>query len=321
MSSMNTDAPNSPKHPIVLVHGGAGFVPEELREGAVEGTRAAVELAQAALAKGDCVDAAVAAVRELERRPGYNAGTGACMNELGEFETDAGIMRSWDRAVGAVAAAPDLADAIVVARAVMEHSRHSVLAGEGVRRFAKAHGVGTFDRAAVYTDKAQRRFDDATAGKMSRDGRADTVGAVVLDAQGRLCAAGSTGGVLLKSVGRVGDTPLVGAGFYASEALGACVATGVGEAIMGRVFCYALLERYQQAVAAGRDRGTATLQALADEFCDRLRAETRAAVGTLAVAPDGAWAIAHACRHMSWGFGLGLESTSVHAGLARERSA
>lgn len=301
--------------PIILVHGGAGRCAPELHAEATANVKVAVEAARAALAAGDCVDAAVAAVRHLEKTPCYNAGTGACLNDLGEYETDAGIMRSRDMAVGAIGAAHNLADAVFVARAVMEHSRHSLIVGAGVEAFAKSlsaeHGgpVGTFDRAAMHTEKAQRNYDRVKAGKISQDGRADTVGAVVLDAAGNFCAAGSTGGVLCKTPGRVGDTAMVGAGFYADPQLGACVATGVGEAIMRRVFCYELLRRYRDAPHG------ASLQSLAEEACAALRRETKAAVGVLAIAPDGQSAIAHACVHMSWARGVG--DADIEHGLAR----
>ncbi len=284
--------------PIVVTHGGAGRYAEALHvEAEANAKEAAARGRERLLAGEDCEAAAVACVRALEDAPAHNAGRGACMNAEGKFETDAGIMRSRDGAVGAVGGVPDLADPILVAQAVMEHSRHSLLVGAGVRAFAEAHDVGTFDRAALYTDKAQRSYNRALAGKMAKDGRADTVGAVVRDAKGDFCVAGSTGGVLLKTPGRVGDTALVGCGFFASPELGACAATGVGEQIMARVFCYALLERYAR---QGGD-----LVALAHAACADLRRATGAAVGVIAIAPDGAWVATHACPHMAWGAAIG----------------
>ena len=287
----------SDRAPIVIVHGGAGTVAKALHDMAVQHVQVAVQAGLGSLREGDCEDAAVAAVKHLERTPCYNAGVGSCMNLDGKFETDAGIMRSRDGAVGAVAAAPELADPIVVAQAVMRDSKHSVLAGEGAVAFARAQGVGTFGHEAMWTQKAQNRFDRALAGKIERDGRADTVGAVVLDAQGHLCVAGSTGGVLLKTPGRVGDTPFVGAGFLAHPHLGAAAATGVGEAIMARSFCFALLDRH------AREGGS--LQAHAQAMCDQLRQESKSAVGVIAISPKGEVAIAHACKHMSWAMARG----------------
>ena len=281
------------------------MVAQSLHDTAVENVQIAARAGMAALQGGDCEDAAVAAVQHLERTPCYNAGVGACMTLDGEFETDAGIMRSIDGKIGAVAAVRDLADPVVVAREVMRNSRHCVLAGEGAARFARERGVGTFGRDALWTQKAQDRYDRALAGRMERDGRADTVGAVVIDASGNMCVAGSTGGVLLKTPGRVGDTPMVGAGFLADPRLGAAAATGVGEAIMARSFCFALLDRH------AREGGS--LQAHAQAMCDALRADTGAAVGVIAISPRGEVGVAHACKHMSWA--VARSSGLVDAGL------
>src|SRR4029078_1317766 len=131
----------------------------------------------------------------------------------------------------------------VLARAVMEHSKHALLVGEGARRFAERLGVGQFGRAGVWTEKAQANYDQAKSGVMPADNRADTVGAIALDRRGGLCAVGSTGGVLLSLPGRAGDTPRIASGFFADASLGAALGTGVGEAIMGRIGCYELLLR------------------------------------------------------------------------------
>lgn len=291
--------------PLVLVHGGAGSVSPELHEAAVAGARLAAERGLACLLElGEredaCVEAAIVAVRSLEDDPTFNAGRGACMTDAGEFELDAGVMRGRDRATGAVASVRDLADACVLARAVLERSRHSLLVGEGARRFGEKLGVGRFDRSLVHTEKAQLKYDRAKSGVMPADNRADTVGAIALDRRGGLCAVGSTGGVLLKLPGRVGDTPLIGSGFFADDRLGAALGTGVGEAIMGRVGCYELLLR------AARGQG---MQAAAESMCEEIHRETGAAVGFIAVAPDGSVGVAHRSEHMSWALACEREAT------------
>ncbi|MFV8756507.1 isoaspartyl peptidase/L-asparaginase [Nannocystaceae bacterium ST9] len=294
---------------VVVVHGGAGTVADELHAGALAGIREAAERGRdVAIARADaldaCVDAAIAAVRVLEDDASFNAGRGACMTAAGEFEVDAGIMRSRDLESGAVASVRDLADACELARAVMEQSRHVLLVGEGARAFGEARGVGLWGRDRVWTAKAQQSWDDARSGKRSADNRADTVGAVVRDRRGDLCALGSTGGVLLKLPGRVGDTPIVGAGFYAHPELGAAVATGVGEVILQRVLIYELLRR----VGAG-----AGLQTSAQALCDELHEQTGSAVGLVAIGPTGETAVAHASEHMAWA--ITREGAAVQAGL------
>jgi beta-aspartyl-peptidase (threonine type) len=181
---------------FVLVHGGAGTNAPELHEAVVAGTRRAAELGRARLAElGDsedaCVEAAIAAVRWLEDDPAFNAGRGACMTSLGEFEVDAGIMRSRDRMSGAVASVRELANACELARAVMERSNHALLVCDGARQFAQTCGVGRFGRELVWTDKSQERYEQARSGETPIDNRADTVGAIAMDRRGHLCALAS----------------------------------------------------------------------------------------------------------------------------------
>lgn len=305
-------AEGAPVEAIVVVHGGAGTCAADLHDAAVAGTRAAAALGLSRLSEIDleqpdaCVEAAIAAVRHLEDDPAFNAGRGSCMSSAGEFEVDAGIMRSRDLGAGAVASVRDLANACELARAVMEHSKHVLLVGEGARRFGLERGVGRFSRELVWTAKAQQRYELARAGSMSADNRSDTVGAVVRDRRGQLCALGSTGGVLLKLPGRVGDTPVIGAGFYAHPELGAAVATGVGEAIMRRVGCYELLRR----VAAGQ-----AIQVAAEQLCAEIHEADGAAVGFVAIGPTGEVAVAHASEHMSWA--IARDGAEVQAGLFR----
>lgn len=286
----------APRAPVVVVHGGAGQLAPELRDVADTGIRAAASAGMAVLeGGGDAVDAAVEAVRVLEDDPTFNAGHGACMTRAGTYEMDAAIMRARpgasDLASGAVASVPDCRDPIVLARAVMDNSEHCLLAGEGALQFAHALGVGTFGRDKVHSLKAQRMHDRARAGDKMMSGRADTVGAVVFDAKGTFCAAGSTGGVLGKHPGRVGDTPLLGSGLYARTDLGAAAATGVGEAIMTHVACYELLQRL---------RGRNDPAVIAFELCDEIRHARGQGMGVIAVLPDGRVALGHATEHMSW---------------------
>jgi len=297
--------------PTIVVHGGAGRVAEGYHEAAVAGVLVAARAGQARLLAGEgCEAAVVAAVRSLEDAEPFNAGRGACMTEEGRFELDAGIMRSRDLGSGAVAAVPDVADPIVVAQAVMEHGRHRLLAGQGAVAFARAQGVGRFDRDALWTAKAQARYEDAVAGRGSPSGQADTVGAVAIDEHGELCVACSTGGVLLKAPGRVGDSPLVGSGFYASPTHGAACATGVGESIMAYVASFAVLERVAEGIAP---------DVAADELCAKVAAiamnGARATCGIILITPDGEVGLAHHSPHMSWAVARG--ESEVEAGLRR----
>jgi beta-aspartyl-peptidase (threonine type) len=291
--------------PVIVVHGGAGRISVEYEADARIGIARAAEAGQALLiAGGSAEEAAVAAVRVLEDDATFNAGRGSCMTDAGTFEADAGIMRSIDMRSGAIAAVPDLADAINVARAVMQRGAHRFFAGPGAVQHARELGVGRFGREHVFTEKAHKKYEEAMAGRSSRDGQADTVGAVTLDAAGHLCSACSTGGVLLKHPGRVGDTPLIGSGFYAAPDLGAAGATGMGEAILTHVLSFAVLQR----IAAGEDP-----QRVAAAMCEQVATRHGATCGLILVTPDGRTAIAHASDHMSWARAVG--DAKIESGL------
>lgn len=294
--------------PVLVVHGGAGRISPEHHTAAVAGTRAAADAGRRVLLDaGRCEDAAVAAVRVLEDDPAFNAGRGACMNRDGEFEHDAAIMRSRDLRSGAVAGIRAIRDPVLVARLVMEQTRHCLLTGSGAEALARAHGVGHFGRDEVWTAKAEAAYREVLEGRGAADNRADTVGAVALDRDGNLCAAGSTGGILFKLPGRVGDTPLCGSGFYAHPVLGACCTTGVGEAILTHLLAHEALR------AAASQPGSA--QQIAEQLCAEISDRwSGAAVGLILVRPDGEVAIAHASEHMSWALARGDEA--VQAGLA-----
>lgn len=207
--------------PALIVHGGAGPVPETeraLRQAAVERARDAGW----ALIRDGALDAAVAAVRHMEDEPLLNAGIGACLNRDGVVELDAGVMRGGDLAAGGAAGLRDVRHPIDLAAAVMRDGRHVLLAGDGASRFARDNGLEMCDPSIFVTD---RKRQELAAG-------ADTVGAVARDAEGRLAVAVSTGGVTGKLPGRIGDSPIPGAGFYADDRFGAVCGTGHGEAFI-----------------------------------------------------------------------------------------
>lgn len=293
--------------PMLVVHGGSGTIAPENRDAAAVGVLEAARVGQALLlAGGTCEDAAVAAVRVLEDDPAFNAGRGACMNRDGRFEHDAAMMRSRDLRSGAVAGVPEVRDPILLARLVLERTPHCLVIGEGAAALGRAHGVGHFGRDEVWTAKAETAWRSVAEGRAVADNRADTVGAIALDLEGNFCAANSTGGILYKIPGRVGDTPLIGSGFYADPVLGACCTTGVGEAILTHVLALTALR-----VADGPDPGPA-LQQLCESVSQRWHG---AAIGLILVRPDGAAAVAHASEHMSWA--IAASDAPVTGGLRR----
>lgn len=274
----------------ILVHGGAGDVAPERRPSHVAGCqRAAAIGAQILSDGGSALDAVQRAVEVLEDDPLFNAGTGACLNEDGEIELDASIMEGSHLRAGAVCALPPFKNPIAIARSVMDDGRHVLLAGEGATRFALARGFRRAELSAMITEYARARWLSARASASpSRSG--GTVGAVARDAHGHVAAATSTGGTVNKRVGRVGDSPLVGAGTYADNALGACSTTGDGEAMIRTCLAKTTVDRCLVDAAADAVR-----TALA-----RMHALTGGTGGVILAARDGSIALARTTNTMSW---------------------
>jgi beta-aspartyl-peptidase (threonine type) len=260
----------------IIVHGGAGEVTADRFERLREGVRVAAAAGDAVLlAGGNAVDAVIAAVRVLEDDPEFNAGTGSALTCDGAVETDAAIMDGETQRVGAVAAVPDLGNAITLARAVLDAGEHAILAGPAAWRFAAQLGIRPAPPGSLITQRARDRLAKlkATSG--------GTVGAVARDRAGRFAAATSTGGVVGKRSGRVGDSPIPGAGTWA-DARAAISATGDGEAIM-RV---ALSRTIAMRVASGAGLRDAIVESLRE-----LRAITAGSAGVIAVDDHGVAAL------------------------------
>jgi L-asparaginase / beta-aspartyl-peptidase len=213
----------------IVVHGGAGGLPrdEERLERMRSGAAAAVEAGHAVLAAGGAaLDAVEAAVVVLEDDPEFNAGRGAALTEYGRVELDASMMDGTTRAAGAVAAVRGVRNPIRAARAVLEEGRHVLLVGPPAVEFAATAGLAFEAETWFVTERERQAL--ANAAEPARG----TVGAVARDAEGRLAAATSTGGVSGQRLGRVGDSPLVGAGTWADDATVAVSCTGHGESII-----------------------------------------------------------------------------------------
>jgi len=230
--------------PAVIVHGGAGAVPESEFAGRIDVLREARQAAwKIVLSGGDAVSAAVAAVVILEDSPLFNAGTGSALNREGFVEMDAAVMDGETRAFGGVAAVRDVKNPVLLAREVM-NSEHVLLACEGASRFARERGIPAYDPARLIAERQIERWQKARRrGPAEKSG---TVGAAVMDASGRLAAATSTGGMVDQRLGRVGDTPLPGAGNYAEAGLGAASGTGYGEYFMRSLATYRAVSALRQ---------------------------------------------------------------------------
>jgi L-asparaginase / beta-aspartyl-peptidase len=184
--------------------------------------------------------AVLAAVRLMEDEPLLNAGIGACLNLDGVVELDAGVMEGSELRAGGVAGLKDVRHPVDLAAAVMHDGRHVLLAGDGASRFAREHGVEMCDPAIFITDRKRQALLHG----------ADTVGAVARDADGRLAVAVSTGGINGKLPGRIGDSPIPGAGFYADDRFGAVCGTGHGEAFLRLVLAHLMVVELQHGMDA-----------------------------------------------------------------------
>jgi beta-aspartyl-peptidase (threonine type) len=234
--------------PIVVVHGGASEWYAGTSLGRAACRRAAHAGWDALAAGGSALDAVIAAVRVVEDDPVCNAGTGAVLTSRGTLELDACVMDGSSLASGAVAVLPPFRHPIDIARAVLEHGRYHLLAGDGAAAFARSRGFEPCDPELMIT--ADRRAESEGRGSFDRG---NTVGAVALDAKGRLAAATSTGGIAGTDPGRVGDAPLVGGGTYADEH-GACSCTGDGEAFARACAAFWTVDRVAEGAQTAAER-------------------------------------------------------------------
>ena len=289
----------------LIVHGGAGSWRPGSDADAIEGTTAAVAAGRRILeAGGSALDAAMAASVVLEDNPIFNAGTGAVLNFDGFVEFDACVMLSDAAQIGAVSGLQRVKNPILVARQVMEQTDHVMLTGDGATRFARVMGHADYDpitaarRADWIEKKAKLQIAVGADGKgamkirnflMSHPEYAGgTIGAVALDANGTLCACTSTGGVTMKLVGRVGDTPLPGCGTYASK-FAASSATGTGEYVIRALATRQISDNVEKGMS---------LEASIGAVLDDLGRDFDADVGFIGIDAFGNAVGAHRTKHM-----------------------
>jgi beta-aspartyl-peptidase (threonine type) len=275
----------------VLVHGGAGSRSAAERPSARAGcVRAAQAAAGLLAAGGSALDAAQRAVEVLEDDPQFNAATGGALTSEGGLELDASIMDGRDLRAGAVCCLPPYHHPIAVARAVLEEGVHVLYAAAGADQLARRAGFAPADPAAMITTAAREQLVRWLAAH-GADERGNTVGAVARDRQGHVAAATSTGGVVGKRPGRVGDSPVLGAGTYADDTRGASSATGRGEGILRLT----LSARAVANMASGLGPEQAASEAVA-ALLERIGSEA----GIILVAPNGHIGLARTTETMSW---------------------
>jgi beta-aspartyl-peptidase (threonine type) len=245
----------------IAIHGGAGALPQDLgREQADayrRGLQAALDASWAVLERGGAaLDAVVTAVAVLEDDPLFNAGRGAALTSAGTAELDAAVMDGRGLRAGAVACVRHVKNPVLLARCVLERTRHVLLAGPGAEELALEEGLTLVPAEYFRTPERLHELSLRQRGEPVASAQG-TVGAVALDALGHLAAATSTGGTSNKRPGRIGDSPLIGAGTYAKDGVCAVSATGHGEAFIRAVaahhICCALEHRALTLEQAARE--------------------------------------------------------------------
>jgi len=296
----------------LVAHGGAGVITRDRLSAEQDAayreamTTAAQAGAAVLRANGSALDAVEAAIRLLEDDPLFNAGRGAAFTAEGRNELDASIMDGATLAAGAVAGVTTTRHPISAARAVIESSAHVMLGGEGADAFARSQGLEQVDPSYFFTERRWRALekglsklglpipvrpqgapDDPSprAALVHEEGKHGTVGVVARDAEGNVAAGTSTGGASAKRWGRVGDSPLIGAGTYATNQAGAVSCTGAGE--------YFIRLGVAQRICALVELKGLSLQAAADQVIQGELTTLGGEGGVIAVDPHG---------QMAWSF-------------------
>ena len=275
----------------LVIHGGAGAMrpahgDSDHEERARQGLRDALDAGAAILRNdGTAIDAVEAAVRVLEDDPCFNAGRGSTLNAEGLVELDAAIMDGANRRAGAVAGVRTTRAPISLARTLMERGPHVFLSYDGADRLAREAGLDQVENSWFVTSERRRQLDELLEkGGFDSEVKYGTVGAVAVDSYGHVAAATSTGGLTAKQWGRIGDSPLIGAGTYADDRSAAVSATGSGEYFIRAVAGHQLGERVR---LAGE-----SLQAALDGTLEDIR-QLGGTGGLIAVSPTG---------EAAWGF-------------------
>ncbi|NHJ04692.1 MAG: peptidase T [Candidatus Heimdallarchaeota archaeon] len=218
----------------IIVHGGAWSIPENMVKDSISGVEEAVKIGWEILLKGgSALDAVENAVNSMEENPIFNAGKGAALNERGNVELDAIIIDGAMLNTGAVASVKNIIHTVSLARIIMEKTEHVFIIGEGANLIAKENGFEEISEEELITESTlNERKQFKFRGAVNTLYNVDTVGAVALDSFGNIAAATSTGGITGKKIGRIGDSPIIGAGAYADNKIGGASATGHGESIL-----------------------------------------------------------------------------------------
>lgn len=253
------------------------------------------------------MDAVVEAVTMMENNPSFNAGCGSVLNVKGEVEMDAMVMDGKTLASGAVSAVRNIANPTQLARLVMDKTSHAFLTAEGASKFARSMGVPEVPLESLITEYSRMRWKKNLAPEANpveyQMGKMGTVGAVAVDSEGNIACATSTGGMLNKMEGRVGDSPCVGCGGFADNQVGAVSTTGHGEAIIKVTLARLILFHMEQGQSA---------EAASDLALAYMKSRAEGLGGVVTVDPQGRWAARFSSQQMAW---AAAQKDTLHYGL------
>ncbi len=300
--------------PVLIVHGGAWAIPDDLVDAHLHGIRNAMSAGWGVLSSGgSALDAVEEAVVIMEDDEAFDAGRGSFLNREGKVQLDALIMDGGTLRAGGVGCVERIANPVRAARKILSESPHIYFVAEGAERFAAEHGIPLCKNEDLVIPREVerlRRFQ-AQSAEMSEvfapEISHDTVGAVALDAEGNIAAATSTGGTLNKAPGRLGDSSLIGCGCYADNGSAAASTTGWGEPIMKLVLAKWAADR----VASGN-----LPQWVADEAMNYLQSRVNGHGGIILLDARGRFGMAHNTPRMAWGLKSAAQETS---GITRNR--
>jgi beta-aspartyl-peptidase (threonine type) len=298
-----------PIDPVLLVHGGAWAIPDDMVEAHLNGVRNAMAAGWRVLAGGgDALDAVEEAVVVMEDDETFDAGRGSFLNRDGKVQLDALIMDGATLRAGGVGCVERLRNPVRAARKILSESPHVYFVAEGAERFASEHGIQLCTNEDLIVPREVKRLQEfqarGAAGQPDLFAPAishDTVGAVALDGHGNIAAATSTGGTLNKAPGRLGDSSLIGCGCYADNKTAAASTTGWGEPIMKLVLAKWAADR----VAAGN-----LPEWVAAEAINYLESRVQGHGGMILLDARGRFGIAHNTPRMAWAVKTGKQESS-----------
>lgn len=299
--------------PVIIVHGGAWSLPDNLVTAVRSGVKSAAQAGYKVLRNGGtAVDAVQAALTVMEDDPNFDAGKGSVLTSKGEVEMDAVIMDGRTLKTGAVACVQNIKNPIALARTVMEKTDHNLLVGQGANLFAEEQGIKKVSTDSLVSIEAKMEYQEfkekggygGAVGNLFKSGnKHETVGAVALDSKGNIAYGTSTGGITYKMPGRVGDSPIIGAGGYADNEVGGVSCTGHGESISKVVLAHQITNLMRQGIPA---------QAAADNALDTMAKRVKGYGGVIVLSNKGDAVRSFTTERMAWAF---IKKDLLHYGI------